>query len=232
MNYCEEWLASGGFEPWNAVTNLGFVLAAAWGWHAFRRTGLMDRAAARALVALALAIGFGSYAWHATGAAWAQWADVLPILCFVLVFLATALRWLCGWSASAAAAACVALLVAAVAATLVFERALNGSIAYVPVWLGLVALTLLLRQQRSPARPAFALASLLFAISLAFRTLDLALCEATQHRGTHWLWHLCNSALLALLMQALARHAKASRLVQSPAPADVPGFTTENTEER
>ncbi|HMM75667.1 MAG TPA: ceramidase domain-containing protein [Gammaproteobacteria bacterium] len=207
MNYCEEWLASGGFEPWNAVTNLGFVLAAAWGWREFRRAGLMDRAAALALVALAFAIGAGSYAWHATGAAWAQWADVLPILCFVLIFLATALRWLCGWSIAAGIGACVVVLAAAVAATLAYARALNGSIAYVPVWLGLAGLTALLRQQRSPARPAFALATLLFAVSLVFRTLDLALCEATQHRGTHWLWHLCNSALLALLMQTLARHA-------------------------
>ena len=209
MHYCEEWLAVAGFEPWNAVTNLGVVAAAGWGWREFQRAGLMHRAAAVALVALAAAIGVGSYAWHATGAAWAQWADVLPILCFVLVFLATALRWLCGGSIPGGIGACLVLLLAAVAATLVFGQALNGSIAYVPVWLGLVALTMVLRRRRSPARPAFALAALLFAISLGFRSFDLALCEATQHRGTHWLWHLCNAALLALLMQTLARHTRA-----------------------
>lgn len=206
MNYCEEWLAVAGFEPWNTVTNLGFLAAAAWGWRAFRRAGLGDRAAAVTLVALAAAIGVGSGAWHATGAAWAQWADVLPILCFVLVFLATGLRWLCGWSIAGGIGACILLLCSVVAVTLLFGHALNGSVSYLPVWLGLAVLTALLRHERSPARPAFALATLLFAISLCFRTLDLALCAATGQHGTHWLWHLCNAALLALLMHALARH--------------------------
>jgi len=206
MIYCEQLLASDGFEPLNAVTNAGFVLAAACGWHAFRRAGLLALPAPRALVALAAAIGLGSFAWHATGAAWAQWADVLPILGFVLVFLVTALRALCGYSLAAGLGACGAVIAAAVAAVSAFGQALNGSLAYVPVWLGLLGLTLALRRQRSPARPAFALATLLFAISLGFRTVDLRLCELTAAHGTHWLWHLCNSLLLALLMQTLARH--------------------------
>ncbi len=211
MNYCEEWLAHAGYEPWNAITNIGFVCAAAWGWWAFRRTGLIDHPAARLQVALAAAIGIGSFAWHATGAPWAQWADVLPILCFVLVFLAAALRWLAGLSNVVTIGACLLLVVSAVGLSATFGRALNGSIAYVPVWLGLAALTVYLRHCGSPARPAFALATLLFAISLGFRTLDFTLCDLTWQHGTHWLWHLCNSVLLVLLMQTLARHTTALR---------------------
>lgn len=209
MNYCEELLASNGFEPLNAVTNAGFLLAAGLSWRAFRRAGIAGDRVARTLVALAAAIGFGSFAWHATGEAWAQWADVLPILAFVLVFLASALTRLCGVGLRTALVACVALVGSAALAIALFGRALNGSVAYAPVWFGLLGLTLLLRRRAPRARPAFALATLLFAISLAFRTLDLALCEATASHGTHWLWHVCNSLLLALLMHTFARHAPA-----------------------
>ncbi len=211
MIYCERLLAIGGFEPWNAVTNAGFVLAAVWGYRAFHRAGLASRAVPRALVALALTIGGGSFAWHATGAPWAQWADVLPILVFVLTFLAATLRTLCGASTAAAVAACAALLGAAALLLGLFGDALNGSLAYLPVWGALAALAWILRRRGSAAWRPFAFAALLFALSLGLRTADLALCAATGQRGTHWLWHLANSALIAVLMAALARHAPTAR---------------------
>ena len=205
MVYCEQLHASAGFEPWNALTNAGFLCAAAVGWLAFRRAGLLRSAAPQSLVWLCAAIAIGSFAWHATGAPWAQWADVLPILGFVLVYLMAALTALGGHGWRGGSAACAVLVASAVALTLVAGRALNGSVAYVPVWFALLVLTLLLRRQRSPAYRAFALAVLLFAVSLIFRTMDLDLCRLSRV-GTHWLWHLCNAVLLAHLMRTLARH--------------------------
>lgn len=207
VHYCEQLLAVDGFEPWNAYTNLAFALAALLGWLAFRRAGLGHAPVARALPVLTLCIAVGSFAWHATGAAWAQWADVLPILGFVLVFLAAALRRLCGFGAAGAGTACAVLVGAAVLVTIAFGPALNGSITYVPVWFGLLGLTLHLRLRRAGAWPAFALATLLFAVSLTMRSIDLACCAATHSHGTHWLWHLCNAWLLAWLMQTYVRHA-------------------------
>lgn len=205
MHYCEELRAIDGFEPWNATTNAGFLLAAVWGFVALRRAGLLTFAGPRWLVALAVAIGLGSFAWHATGAAWAQLADVLPILGFVLVFLGTALTGLFGCSTRVAVAACVALVVTAALAGFAAGGALNGSVAYLPVWGGLLALTVIAGRQASPARYQFALATLLFAVSLGMRTADLRLCAATVI-GTHFLWHLLNAALIALLISAIAGH--------------------------
>ena len=206
MHYCEQLRAFDGFEPWNAVTNAGFLIAAVAGHRMFRRAGVQAQAGPRALVALAAAIGLGSFAWHATGDDWARLADVLPILCFVLVFLTSALTQLFGCSLRAAAGACVALVATAGVATALAGDALNGSVAYVPVWGGLLALTVLAHARQSPARTALALATVLFAISLVFRTVDLTLCAATGGLGTHFLWHLCNAGLLAHLMAMLARH--------------------------
>jgi hypothetical protein len=205
MNYCEQIGALGGFEPWNALTNAGFLAAAAWGQRALRMAHRPLPAGPRSLPGIAAAIGAGSFAWHATGAAWAQLADVLPIACFVLVFLASALRGILGCSARVAGFACLALLSSVLVAGVVAGRALNGSAAYLPVWAGLCALALLAARRRSESRHGLAAASALFALSLGFRTLDLALCARTGI-GTHWLWHLLNALLLAGLMSLLVRH--------------------------
>ncbi len=208
MHYCEQLRALNGFEPWNAMTNAGFVLAAIWGHIALRRAALLGLAGPRWLVRLAAAIGVGSFAWHATGAAWAQLADVLPILGFVLVFLGTALTGLFGWIRRAAGAACVVLVLTVVLAACVAGDALNGSVAYLPVWAGLLALSVLAGRQASPAGRPFAGATLLFALSLGLRTIDLRVCSATVI-GTHFLWHLCNALLIALLLTVVARHHRA-----------------------
>lgn len=204
MIYCEQLLAIDGFEPWNALTNAAFLIAAWLGWRAFTRAGKTP--SARVLVGLCGLIGLGSFAWHATAAPWAQWADVLPILGFVLVYLYVALRGLLGVTPPLAGAACAALVGAAILAMGLFEEALNGSIAYLPVWASLFVLSVLLHLRRSGAWRGFALATLLFAVSLTCRSVDLMFCAATQSRGTHWLWHLCNALLLYVLMQTFARH--------------------------
>ncbi len=205
MNYCEQLGALGGFGPWNALTNAGFLLAAAWGHRALRSAGRPLPVGPRSLPSITASIGAGSFAWHATGAAWAQLADVLPIACFVLVFLASALRGVLDCSARVAGLACLVLLSAVLAASFGAGGALNGSAAYLPVWAGLCGLAWLAARKGSASRQGLSAASAVFALSLGFRTVDLALCTQTDV-GTHWLWHLLNALLLAGLMSLLARH--------------------------
>lgn len=209
MIYCEQLRAIAGFEPWNALTNAGFLLAAIWGGLALRAARRPLPPGAHSLPWLAAAIGIGSFAWHATGAAWAQLADVLPIVCFVLVFLACALRGMLGCSARVAGLACLALVASALAAGVAAGDALNGSASYLPVLAGLCALARLAAHRRSASRRGLVAASAVFALSLALRTVDLALCPHLA-TGTHWLWHLLNALLLAGLMGLLARHHRGS----------------------
>lgn len=210
MVYCEQFLATAGFEAWNAYSNIGFLVAGIVGGVAGVRVAGALSGSLRVLIGLSLAIGAGSFAWHATGQAWAQWADVIPILCFVLTFLMLALRQLFGCSIMKAGAASAGLFAALVLAIVFAGKALNGSMAYVPVWLALAGVAAAAYRLGSPARSSLATATLLFAISLAFRTVDLRWCGAFPH-GTHWLWHLFNSALLAQLMVLLARYGSAAR---------------------
>ncbi|NIZ09689.1 hypothetical protein [Pseudooceanicola sp. HF7] len=44
-----------------------------------------------------------------------------------------------------------------------------------------------------------------FLASLAFRSMDLASCEATRAIGTHFIWHLLNGTMIGLLLLGLIR---------------------------
>lgn len=200
MQYCEQLLARAGFEPWNAVSNAAFVLAAIVAVRTAPRTAW--RADTAGLLVLAVAIGAGSFAWHATHASWAELADVLPILAFVLLFLFSAVRRLPGGTVLAASAACGAMLIAIAGLIATVPRALNGSVAYLPVWTGLAALAVFTPDP--DLRRLLRGATALFAVSLAARTLDLAICADFPH-GSHWLWHVCNGGVIYLALRAALR---------------------------
>ena len=86
------------------------------------------------------------------------------------------------------------------------SECLNGSLVYVPALLAMAIVGGLLAERKHPAAPYILWAALIFAISVAFRSLDLALCDAYQFQdrkiGTHFVWHLLNGLALFLLLRA------------------------------
>jgi Ceramidase len=198
--YCEQLIALGQFEPWNSITNLAFILAAIAAWWRARSLQVRLGLSLGALIACALAIGIGSFAWHATHQAWAELADVIPILCFVLLFWYLSLSRMLGLGRRSAASATVGMLGAIVLIAALAPAALNGSAAYLPVFVGLCMLGFL--PPASATRTYLRLAAACFAVSLTARTIDNDVC-ATFPLGTHWLWHLMNGAVIYLSLMAL-----------------------------
>ena len=49
----------------------------------------------------------------------------------------------------------------------------------------------------------FALAAMLFTVSIGLRSVDLAWCDGWVW-GTHWAWHLLNAGVLTLAMLGLS----------------------------
>jgi hypothetical protein len=86
------------------------------------------------------------------------------------------------------------------------SECLNGSLVYVPALLAMAIVGGLMAERKHPAAPYILWAALIFAISVAFRSLDLALCDAYQFQGrkigTHFVWHLLNGLALFLLLRA------------------------------
>lgn len=207
--YCERTDAGFWSEPVNALSNAGFLVAAALCWRMLQ--GRRDPGA-RLLVLVLAAIGIGSFLFHTVAEAWAGLADILPILLFILIYVHLATTRFFGLPAWAGLAAVVAFLpfsalVSALAARLIGP--LDGSAGYLPVLL-LIALYALVLRGRAPATAGrLAVGAGLFAISLGFRTLDSDICPVFP-LGTHFLWHLLNAVMLGWMVRTLVLHASAS----------------------
>jgi hypothetical protein len=125
-------------------------------------------------------------------------ADVIPIAVFIYGYLLLALQRFLRLSLGISAAILIAFAASAQALSwLAPPRALNGSIDYVPA---LLALAVVAGAAQGPARRGLGAAVMLFTVSLALRSVDLAVCDAFP-LGTHFVWHVLNAAVLYLLLQ-------------------------------
>lgn len=218
VRYCERG-ASLAFwaEPVNAVTNAGFLVAAALGWHLLSRTPLSsaDRAPMAVLVAIAATIGVGSAAFHTVPSTLTKLADVVPIAAFVALALYLALTRTVAVPVSKAFVSLIVLGGAAGGITAGAQAAgcgdgscLNGAPAYVPVLLALAATSLAAHRRGSPSFKLFAAATATFALSLAARTLDHAACPlasvAMVSVTAHAFWHLGTAVTAYLVIRGLA----------------------------
>lgn len=199
--YCERLGPGLWAEPWNAVTNLAFLLVAAALW---RPAGAAPGGRALCLV-LAL-IGVGSGLFHTVAQRWAGLADVLPILGFILLYLWLVNRELLGWPLWGCIAATVVFFPWAAASGRAVAQVpgLAGAAGYAGVPLLIAGYALALAGRSPRLARDFAVGAALLVVSLAFRTLDAPLCPAWP-RGTHFLWHLLNAAMLGWMIRAYLR---------------------------
>lgn len=195
--YCERVSPSFWAEPVNAVSNLAFLIAAIAAFDLWRRAGKSDRAIL-ALVAVIVAVGFGSFAFHTLATRGAMWLDVIPIGLFIYgYFLLAMRRFLLSWSALMLLVGFIALSTGL--GSLIPREALNGSSGYLPALAALIILGSNLRRNR--VGQTLLVAAGLFVVSLAFRIVDLDVCAAWP-LGTHFLWHLLNAAVLYTVIWA------------------------------
>jgi len=202
--YCERLAPGLWAEPVNAITNAAFVAAGIAAIAAIRRNGNNDPMAT-ALAANAILIGIGSFLFHTFATGWARLADTLPIQLFILAYFGAALRRFAGlgrwWSALAAIAFFAASILFTSGARRVLGGALNWSEMYLPALLAIFGIGGWLAQRGHPAGRTLIAAGGLFAVSVAFRSIDMTLCP-TFPLGTHFLWHLLNAAVIGMLLAA------------------------------
>ncbi len=199
-HYCERVGPGLLAEPFNLLSNLAFFAVAVVAWRWLARDRQADAAIA-ILIALIVAVGAASLAWHLLATSWARWLDITALLAFQTAWLWVYLRRLLGFSPHHAGLALLAfglsLLPAATQAT-----SSNGLPLYLPTLAALVALGLHRRLRPLPEPNLLLVAAALFAISLALRTVDARLCAALP-LGTHFAWHLLTALVVWFAMRAL-----------------------------
>lgn len=205
VGYCER--LSGAFwaEPLNAISNAAFLLAALAAFLMLRRQGRRDRPV-EALTILVGIIGVGSFLFHTMPQRWTLLADVVPIQLFALCYFELALNRFLGLSPLLAAIGALLFLGAcfglASGVAPLLPAGVRGSAGYAGFLIGLFGVALAARGRGDAATAGrLAVAGLVFALSLSFRSLDPVLCGAVPF-GLHWGWHLLNGLLLYLLLRA------------------------------
>ena len=218
-------------EPLNAASNISFLLAALAALVLLLRRPREERSADQSLfIALVFLIGLGSLSFHLLADRASLLADVIPINVFMLVYLGFALNRFLGMPPGWTVLTLIGF-VGAVALTMQVKcwsggvgfpgaeitgarECLNGSLVYLPALLAMAVVGGLMAERKHPAAPYILWAAAIFAISVTFRSLGLALCDAYQFQarkiGTHFIWHLLNGLALFLLLRASLEVAPAS----------------------
>jgi Ceramidase len=214
--YCERTDPGFWAEPLNGVSNLAFLLAAAAAFVRWRRAGASDWLLLLLIIITGL-VGIGSFIFHTMATRGAALLDVVPIALFIYSYLFLALRRF--FRLPLIASVCILAAFAALSYGLqevAPPDLLNGSYGYLPALIAMLVVGLLRRNETS-GRMILAAAGAL-AVSLIFRTIDLAVCDAFP-LGTHFLWHGLNGvALYWLLRAALNRVACPDHCAGASAP--------------
>lgn len=207
--YCERRGTGFWAEPFNALTNVSFLIAAFAAWRSARRRDRLSREIT-ILIALAVTVGIGSFLFHTFARLWAMYLDVIPILLFQVAFIWIYSRRQMRLSRLGSGAVIALLLFTSLPLMLLLEdvEVLNGSMAYVPAWLLLAGFGAYHIRQNKNHPWQLMIAAVLLLLALTFRTVDLAVC-GRMPVGTHFLWHLSAGVVFYLVMQSL--------IVNSPA---------------
>lgn len=213
--YCERGLNPDFWaEPLNALTNLGFIVAAVFVYTDLRVSRVqLGKGVILCLIVLLMSVGMGSFLFHSFATQWSRFADIVPIAIFVAVYMALALNWFVGLPV-AVSVVVSGILVAITVAMFLAGSALNGSLAYAPALLSLLAVGAYLYRRKHGATDWVLAAFCVFFLSLILRTLDgwpgeaplgcmvHQMGEERVALGTHALWHLLNAVTLYLLLRA------------------------------
>lgn len=196
--YCERLVTGLWAEPFNALTNLSFFIAAWASWRSANRYQTLS-IGMWLLISLIAAIGIGSTLFHTFATSWANLADVLPIFLFQICYLWLYCKQIVGMKTRYASGFLAAFIISAYFAD-ELPKVLNGSLSYVPALFVLLGLGIYHYQAQKQGKFLLLAASAIFFLSLFFRTLDQIICPYFP-LGTHFLWHILNGALLYLAMQ-------------------------------
>lgn len=199
--YCERTDFSLWSEPLNFLSNAGFFLASYAAYQKAKSQNCLHEPFVLCAIILSALIGVGSGLFHSLATLWAQGADILGIGVYVLCFLAFWNLKALQLNRTQLGLSFLGLIVTTAGFVALLEPMLGESSAYLGILCYLVFLGI--KERQLPAKQSYLLkASVIFAISIVFRTIDLAICDHVP-MGTHFIWHGLNALVIFLSLSSL-----------------------------
>lgn len=198
--YCERGSNPAFFaEPLNYLTNAAFMIAMVYIFSALKKNNLLKL---RSLDVIILAIilgviGIGSAAFHSVPNQRTLLMDVIPIAIFIHLYIPVFFSRVIGLRVWQSVLVLFLFIGAGMLADKTFDPStLNGTIMYVPTYAMLLIMSLIIFFTKKTGAKYLLTTTFIWTFSLIFRTFDSKLCEATDHIGTHFMWHLINAVVL------------------------------------
>lgn len=203
--YCERTDFTFWSEPTNAITNFAIIISGLLALRLYHQQfplhGSKHRWNVLVLVALVVMIGIGSFLYHTFATEWAGYADFVPILIFIYLYHVVFLRRVLAMEYHFVLLYILGFFSLSATFSYAFGKyALNGSISYLPALLSFFTVWLAMFRRDRPGTRLFGGAAILFLASVIFRTMDNKICGMFP-TGTHFMWHLCNSVVLYMMMK-------------------------------
>lgn len=183
-------------EPFNAITNASFLIAAI----ASLRFAVRKEAASiftLVLICVVATIGCGSFFFHTVPNHVTMWLDIGPIALFQICFLWLFTRKMLEFPTWAAAAV-VGGVVGTSFALMQFHDTLNGSLFYCPPLLALLGFGATWMERSKDEPYLLFSAGCTFALAIAARSMDWSVPWSI---GTHFVWHSLNGVVIYLLLR-------------------------------
>ena len=237
-------------EPANALSTFSYLIAGLGSLWIYRKLPAAQQSADHLLlIALTFIVGLGSLAFHLFAAQWSELTHLLPLLLFVMIYLAFALNRFFnlspGWNSLAVGFYVLAVIASMTMTCLFLDTALqppwsintgslnadlkgatsclNGSFAYFPALVSLFILAWLAGMRKHKAANSLLLAAFLLFVSLVFHSIDHLVCSSTvlagHPMGVHFVWHVLSAAGLFVLLRSSMLYQN-KRLVQEILPPE------------
>lgn len=204
--YCERTAEGMWAEPLNVISNIVFLAVAVQMFRLYREKFhgyFLKNWDISLLIFLLFCITIGSTLWHVFAVRVTLYADAIPILLFINLYLVICfvrmLRLRVIW---VVVFFCLYQLFNYLVQRQFSMNTLNGSIFYTPVYLYLVGILFYVCLKRAELCRYFLMSVVLFSVALVLRTLDLSQCEEFPI-GTHFMWHTLIAGVLYLLTKSL-----------------------------
>lgn len=203
--YCERTHPGFWAEPANALTNFAFFVAA---FYAFRLWKKRERILGHAPVLPLLAftiflVGVGSFAFHTFANRITGFMDSFFIAVFMYVYLGTLLRKVFELQTRGIVIGLVGFFAVGVGFLMVVPSDMfNGTEQYFACIIAFAALIMGSINHAKNYTPTLVVGMLAFIASMFFRSMDMSWCESYP-LGVHFIWHVLNGLVLALLMRYL-----------------------------